>query len=159
MSSSPSSLTRRGGQSGEGNSSDLIAGSQYWRKRLPMGVPGPMRQRYSVSSGLSICVSPSASGRVVYSIIGASNPACQTWAHRRDSLHHLVGREELDRAALQVRSDLWCGLTEQLAAAGPSRQDCLHEVGQVLTVLDERRGVGEPLEDHGLRLVLIEVGV
>ena len=44
---SPSSRTRSGGQSGEGSSSERSAGIQYWRIRLPIGVPGPTRQRIS----------------------------------------------------------------------------------------------------------------
>ena len=42
------SFTRTGGQSG-GSSSEVMAGSQYWRMRSPMGAPGPTL----VSSSLS----------------------------------------------------------------------------------------------------------
>ena len=45
---------RRGGQSGAGSSSDLMAGSQYWRNRLPIIVPGPIRVSSSLSRSLSI---------------------------------------------------------------------------------------------------------
>jgi hypothetical protein len=48
---------RRGGQSGSGSSSDLTAGIQYWRIKSPIGVPGPIRVRYSLSCRLSIVVS------------------------------------------------------------------------------------------------------
>src|SRR5215204_622753 len=54
MSSSPSSLTRSGAPSRSGSSSALIAGTQYCRIKLPIGVPGPMRHKYSLSSLLSI---------------------------------------------------------------------------------------------------------
>ena len=52
------SMMRTGGQSGEGSSSERMAGIQYWRIKSPMGVPGPMRQRYSLSVWLSNSVSP-----------------------------------------------------------------------------------------------------
>jgi hypothetical protein len=45
---------RRGGQSGEGNSALWTAGIQYWRMRLPIGVPGPQRVIISLSAALSI---------------------------------------------------------------------------------------------------------
>ena len=51
---SPSSRTRRGGPSGSASSSERMAGSQYCRMRLPIGVPGPIRHRYSLSALLSI---------------------------------------------------------------------------------------------------------
>ena len=35
-------------------SSDRIAGSQYWRNMFPIGVWGPIRQRYPLSAGLSM---------------------------------------------------------------------------------------------------------
>ena len=41
ISSSPSSLTRSGAPSRSGSSSALIAGTQYCRIKLPIGVPGP----------------------------------------------------------------------------------------------------------------------
>src|SRR5215216_3477018 len=54
MSGSPSSMTRKGGQSGAGSSSERTAGIQYWRMRLPITVPGPIRHMTSLSSMLSI---------------------------------------------------------------------------------------------------------
>src|SRR6266536_2719089 len=54
MRSSPSSRTRSGAPSRSGSSSDWIAGSQYCRNRSPIGVPGPIRHRNSVSALLSM---------------------------------------------------------------------------------------------------------
>src|SRR5579872_6279548 len=54
MRSSPRSRTRSGSLSARGSSSDLAAGIQYWRIRSPIGVPGPMRVRYSLSCLLSM---------------------------------------------------------------------------------------------------------
>jgi hypothetical protein len=51
---SPRSLSLTGGQSGAGNSLGMSAGIQYWRMKLPIGVPGPTRHMYSFSSALSI---------------------------------------------------------------------------------------------------------
>ena len=52
--SSPSSLTRTGGQSGSAISHDRQAGIQYRRIALPIGVPGPTRVISSFSFGGSI---------------------------------------------------------------------------------------------------------
>src|SRR3979409_821996 len=49
-----SSRTRTGSESGRGNSEASMAGSQYWRIRLPIGVPGPTRVTSSLSSLLSM---------------------------------------------------------------------------------------------------------
>ncbi len=57
MSSSPRSLTRRGGPSGAGSSCELTAGIQYWRIRSPMGVPGPTLHISSLSWSLSMSCS------------------------------------------------------------------------------------------------------
>src|SRR4051794_18587504 len=55
-------MMRTGGQSGEGSSSERMAGIQYSRIHSPIAVPGPMRQRYSLSVWLSIrCLSLSYS--------------------------------------------------------------------------------------------------
>src|SRR5260370_14936039 len=54
MSCSPSMSTRTGSPSAAGNSSPSMAGSQYSRNRLPMGVPGPTRVINSFSSWLSM---------------------------------------------------------------------------------------------------------
>src|SRR5581483_2803224 len=100
MSSSPSSLTRIGGQSGEGSSSERTAGIQYSRKTLPMGVPGPTRQRYSLSTLLSIQFSFYSQGQ-----IEIANPFyCENdWlcphsallaSQRFDSFHHLSAARE-----------------------------------------------------------------
>src|SRR5689334_22736666 len=48
MRSSPRSRIRRG-QPSASSSEETKAGSQYWRIRFPMGVPGPTRQRTSLS--------------------------------------------------------------------------------------------------------------
>src|SRR5262245_4323231 len=45
---------RTGGQSGLGSSLDIMAGSQYWRMRLPIGVPGPTFVISSLSSLVSM---------------------------------------------------------------------------------------------------------
>ena len=68
---SPSSRTRSGGQSGAGSSSDRIAGIQYWRMRLPIGVPGPTRHRSSLSSLLSMSSSSprAADALVAYFVV------------------------------------------------------------------------------------------
>src|SRR5437762_6437850 len=50
MSFSPRSKTRTGSQSAEGSSDDSIAGTQYSRIKLPIGVPGPIRVMSSLSS-------------------------------------------------------------------------------------------------------------
>src|SRR3954447_7916639 len=52
--SSPSSLTRTGGESGSAISHDRQAGIQYRRIALPIGVPGPTRVISSFSFGGSI---------------------------------------------------------------------------------------------------------
>src|SRR5919199_1089088 len=54
ISCSPSSSTRTGSLSAAGSSSESMAGSQYSRKSLPMGVPGPTWAISSFSSWLSI---------------------------------------------------------------------------------------------------------
>src|SRR5438093_9737153 len=54
MRSSPSRRTRSGEPSGSGSSLESAAGTQYWRMRAPIGVPGPTRQRSSLSSRLSM---------------------------------------------------------------------------------------------------------
>src|SRR6266851_7954147 len=62
-SSSPSSFTRTGGQSGSGSSHPSSAGSQYRRMVAPIGVPGPTRVTRSLSSRASMAVSlPGALG-------------------------------------------------------------------------------------------------
>src|SRR5438552_4516165 len=53
-SSSPSSLTRTGGQSGSGSSHARSAGIQYRRIASPMGVPRPTRVTLSFSSRASM---------------------------------------------------------------------------------------------------------
>jgi hypothetical protein len=53
ISCSPSSSTRTGSESGSASSEESMAGTQYSRIRLPMGVPGPTR----VISSLSSCFS------------------------------------------------------------------------------------------------------
>src|ERR1051325_4810344 len=55
---SPSSRTRSGEPSGSGSSLESAAGIQYWRISAPIGVPGPTRQRSSLSSRLSMRVPP-----------------------------------------------------------------------------------------------------
>src|SRR5690349_6914408 len=60
-SSSPSSLTRTGGQSGEGSSQASSAGIQYRRMVSPIGVPRSTRVRSSLSAGESM---PRSSSRV-----------------------------------------------------------------------------------------------
>src|SRR5215217_1032375 len=74
-------------------------------------------------------------------------------------LHQLVGREETDRAACQLRPELCARLTEEFAGDRSRRKDCLHEVAKVRAVLDERLGVPEPLEDDALGLIVVEVSV
>src|SRR5487761_1535350 len=54
MSRSESILTRTGGQSFSASSSAKRVGSQYWRNRSPIGVPGPVWVRSSLTSFLSI---------------------------------------------------------------------------------------------------------
>src|SRR5262245_22697043 len=54
--SSPRSRTFFGGQSGAGSSEEGMHGIQYWRRRLPMGVPRPTRHISSLSSLESIGV-------------------------------------------------------------------------------------------------------
>jgi len=48
ISFSPNSIKRSGSPSAS-SSDDRQAGSQYWRMRAPIGVPGPMRVRKSFS--------------------------------------------------------------------------------------------------------------
>jgi hypothetical protein len=50
MRSSPSSLTRTGGQSGSGSSQESSAGIQYRRIVVPIGVPGPTLVSRALSS-------------------------------------------------------------------------------------------------------------
>ena len=70
------------------------------------------------------------------------------------------GREELHRAAAgEPRPELRAGFTEELAEHRSRGDDRVHQVGEVLAVLDERFGVAEPLDDDALRLVVVEVGV
>src|SRR5678815_289212 len=53
--SSPSSFTLTGGQSGLASSDEgTVEGSQYWRSRLPIGVPGPTRHISSLSVYVSM---------------------------------------------------------------------------------------------------------
>src|SRR3979409_140993 len=54
MSCSPRRRTRTGSESAAGNSEESMAGSQYWRIRLPIGVPGPTLVTRSLSSLLSM---------------------------------------------------------------------------------------------------------
>src|SRR5690606_19034052 len=57
---------RTGGQSGAGSSSERMAGIQYWRMRLPMGVPGPTLQSSSLSLALSkLVTSPNLLARLL----------------------------------------------------------------------------------------------
>ena len=56
-SSSPSSFTRTGGQSGSGSSHASSAGIQYRRIVAPIGVPGPTRVTRSLSSRASMASS------------------------------------------------------------------------------------------------------
>src|SRR5262245_42451942 len=58
MRSSPSRRTRSGEPSGSGSSLESAAGTQYWRSRLPIGVPVPTRQSSSLSSRLSMASLP-----------------------------------------------------------------------------------------------------
>src|SRR5436190_2027320 len=53
---SPSSLIRIGGQSADGSSLDIIAGIQYCRRTLPIGVPGPVCVTRSLSDFVSTCL-------------------------------------------------------------------------------------------------------
>src|SRR5579859_2531413 len=55
---SPRSSTRTGSESGCGNSDESIAGTQYSRIRLPIGVPGPTRVISTLSSFLSMQPTP-----------------------------------------------------------------------------------------------------
>jgi len=64
-------------------------------------------------------------------------------------LHRLEGREETDWAVCQLRSELCARLTKDFAGDRSRRKDCLHEVGDVRGVLDERLGIPEPLVDDG----------
>src|SRR2546425_168715 len=54
MSFSPRSRTRSGEPPGSGSSLESAAGIQYSRISAPIGVPGPTRQRSSLSSRLSM---------------------------------------------------------------------------------------------------------
>src|SRR6185312_15319847 len=63
--SSPSNRTRRGSQSGCGNSSESSAGNQKRRMAVPIVVPGPTRHIVSLSSFDSIGTSP---GRLSFSL-------------------------------------------------------------------------------------------
>src|SRR5262247_2166331 len=56
---SPRRRTRTGAPSRSGSSLDMSAGIQYWRTRVPTGVPDPTRQRSSLSSLESMAVPPS----------------------------------------------------------------------------------------------------
>src|SRR5205823_3582704 len=58
ISFSPRSIRRRGGQSGDGSSSDRTAGIQYSRNMFPIGVPGPTRHKSSLSVALNMLPSP-----------------------------------------------------------------------------------------------------
>src|SRR5436190_1581845 len=70
------------------------------------------------------------------------------------------GCEELHRAAAgEPRPELCAGLTKELAEHLSRGGDRLHQVGEVLAVLDQRVGVAEPFDDDALRLVVVEVGV
>src|SRR6185436_14429553 len=55
---SPRRRMRIGEQSGEGSSLDIIAGIQYSRRTLPIGVPGPVCVTRSLSDFVSISVQP-----------------------------------------------------------------------------------------------------
>src|SRR4051794_32464356 len=57
MSRSPRSTTRKGSASGPGNSVESAAGTQYSRRKAPIGVPGPTRVSNSFSSLLSMTTS------------------------------------------------------------------------------------------------------
>src|SRR6266487_5404559 len=75
-------------------------------------------------------------------------------------LHRLARREELDRAVRQIRSQLFAHLAEELAVNNGDRcKDGFGQVAKVLPVLDGRRGVPVPLDDHALGLVVVEVGL
>ena len=78
---------------------------------------------------------------------------------RSRPLQRLVQREQTDRAAGELRPKLLVRVAEEVAADIGRRHDGVHQGGHVLAVQDQRVGVAEPLEDDGLGLVVVEVGV
>jgi hypothetical protein len=50
-------------------------------------------------------------------------------------------------------------VTEELAEHLSRGGDCVHQVGEILAVLDERVRVTEPFDDDALRFVVVELGV
>src|SRR5688572_13922174 len=62
---SPSICTRTGAQSGSGSSRDRATGSQKRRKYSPIGVPGPVRVKSSLSAGLNTTLASGASLRPI----------------------------------------------------------------------------------------------
>jgi hypothetical protein len=62
-----------------------------------------------------------------------------------------------DLAAGQPRSELRARLTEEFAVNHRNRRkDRRHEVAKVVSVLEERLGVPEPLQDDALGLVVLK---
>src|SRR4029077_20304734 len=57
------------------------------------------------------------------------------------------------------RPELCARLTKELAGDPSGRKNCLPQVAQVRSVLDERLGVPVPLEDDALGLIVVEVNV
>src|SRR4051812_13425459 len=61
------------------------------------------------------------------------------------------GCEELHRAAAgEPCPELRAGFTDELTRHRSRGDDRVHQMGDVLTMLDERVGVAEPLDDDGL---------
>src|SRR6202140_903711 len=72
-------------------------------------------------------------------------------------LQRQVGREELDRAAGEQRSELCARVAEARAGHRSRREDCPGELAEVRAVLDERFGVPVSLQDDALGLIAVEV--
>src|SRR3989304_5392129 len=101
---SPRRRARSGGPSGAGSSRLMRTGSQYWRRRSPIGVPGPTRQRSSLSWALSIGHLASLSRSVREN---ASRPA--------PKIKSLVAKARVDhQVVLTVGGDVALEAEEQL---------------------------------------------